>query len=120
VIQQRVLLMRRGGGLWGVFHDDVRTVTRGQDGYRIWLRDRDLAADEVLGIIEGLTVWPAGGALTEYWGERARGLAVHRATPLVVVDPDSPPSLFGNDGNDATDGKDATEISDGHDDQPSH
>lgn len=111
---ERVLLLRRGGGLWGVLHEAVRTVTRGRDGYRIWLRGQEIAADEVLGVIEGLPVWPAGGALTEFWGQRARGLAVHRATPLVVLDPESPPAIFG------THGTDATETSDGHDDQPSH
>lgn len=109
---ERVLLLRRDGHLWGVVHDAVRTVTRGRDGYRIWLRRRDLAADDVLGVIENMHVWPAGGALTRFWGEKARGLAVHESTPLVVVDPDSPPAIFGSDA--------ATETSDGHDDQPSH
>ncbi len=108
---ERVLLMRRAGGLWGVLHDAVRTVTRGRDGYRVWLQSQQLTADDVLGVIEGLPVWPAGGALVQFWGEKARGLAVHESTPLVVVDPESPPAIFGND---------ATEISDGHDDQPSN
>lgn len=111
---EQVLLLRRGGGLWGVLHDAVRTVTRGRDGYRIWLRGRDLTADDVLGVIDGLPVWPAGGALTRFWGETARGLAVHESTPLVVVDPEHPPAIF------ETDGTEATETSDGHDDQPSN
>ncbi|MGD2114142.1 MAG: hypothetical protein PVG07_03755 [Acidobacteriota bacterium] len=95
--EERVLLMRRDGGLWGIVHDEVRTVTRGRDGYRIWLRQEELTADDVLGVIEDLRVWPAGGVLSRYWNETAGGLAVHDSIPLVMVDPERPPAIFRRD-----------------------
>lgn len=111
---ERVLLMRRDGGLWGVVHDAVRTVTRGRDGYRIWLLNDELTADDVLGVIEDMRVWPAGGVLGRYWGEKADGLAVHGSIPLVVVDPDRPPAIFRREA-------DRRETSHGNDDRrPSH
>jgi hypothetical protein len=109
--------MRRNGGLWGVVHDAVRTVTRGHEGYRVWLQHEELTADAVLGVIEDLRVWPAGGVLSRYWSEKAGGLAVLGSTPLVLVDPESPPAIFRRDG---TRRSEATETSHGHDDQPSH
>lgn len=94
---ERVLLLRHQGRLWGVVHDAVRTVTRGRAGFRVWLRDGDITADHVLGVIEDLRVWPAAGVLARFWGEKVGGLALLGTTPVVVVDPDSPPAIFRSD-----------------------
>lgn len=91
---ERVLLLRHQGRLWGIVHDAVRTVTRGHDGFRVWLRDGDITADHVLGVIEDLHIWPAADVLARFWGERVGGLAVLGTTPVVVVDPDAPPAIF--------------------------
>lgn len=91
---ERVLLLRHQGRLWGVLHDAVRTVTRGHDGFRVWLREGDITADHVLGVIEDLRVWPADGVLARFWGEKVGGLAILGTTPVVVVDPSSPPAIF--------------------------
>lgn len=91
---ERVLLLRHQGRLWGVRHDAVRTVTRGQDGFRVWLQEGDLTAEHVLGVIEDLRVWPADGVLARFWGEKVGGLAVLGTTPVVVLDADAPPVIF--------------------------
>ena len=91
---ERVLLVRRGGGLWGVRHDEVATVTSGRDGFRVWLREGQLSADEILGVVDDLRVWPAGGLLARLWGERPGGLAVHGTTPLILIDPHRPPAIL--------------------------
>lgn len=101
---ERLLLVRRSGGLWGVAHAAVREVTRRGPGYRVRLTPEggddagvELAADALLGVAEGVPVRPAGGVMARYWSEPAGGLAVHGDTPLVVVDPDRLPSFLRSD-----------------------
>lgn len=89
----RLLLLRRSGGLWGVIQDEVRTVRGDGDGYTVLLAEESLAADEVVGVVEGVAVRPAGGVLASYWGV-ASGLAVWTGTPLVVVDTKRPPACL--------------------------
>ncbi|HSL85189.1 MAG TPA: hypothetical protein VLF66_20640 [Thermoanaerobaculia bacterium] len=98
---ERLLLLRRGGGLWGVAHAAVAEVSRRGRGYRLRLIPAgeggagcELAADAVVGVADGVAVRPAGGVLAHYWSEAAGGLAVHGTTPLVVVDPERPPSFL--------------------------
>jgi hypothetical protein len=112
----RLLLLRRGGGLWGVAHAAVREVSRRGRGYRVRLTpegedgdDRELAADAVVGVVDGLAVRPAGGVMARYWSEPAGGLAVHGTTPLVVVDPERPPSFLRADAGEDLE----TEVDDG-------
>ena len=99
----RLLLLRRSGGLWGVAHAAVREVSRRGRGYRVRLTSdgegggHELAADAVVGVVEGVAVRPAGGVIARYWSEPAGGLAVHGTTPLVVVDPERPPSFLRSD-----------------------
>lgn len=111
----RLLLIRRAGRLWGVAHEAVREVARRGRGYRVRLTPEgkggaghELDADGVEGVIEGATVRPAGGVMALYWSEPAGGLAVHGTTPLVVVDPERPPSFLRS----AAD-RDDTEVDDG-------
>lgn len=101
---ERLLLIRRSGGLWGVAHAAVREVARQGEGYRVRLTPEgreggaeELAADDLVGVAEGISVRPAGGVMARYWSEPAGGLAVHGATPLVVVDPGRPPSFLRGD-----------------------
>jgi len=92
---ERLLLLRSAGGLWGVAQAAVREVARRERGYRVRLEgEHDLHADDVVGVVEGVAVRPAGGAISRYWSEAAAGLAVHAATPLVVVDPERPPRFL--------------------------
>lgn len=113
----RLLLLRRGGGLWGVAHAAVQEVSRRGRGYRVRLTPEgeggaghELAADAVVGVVDGLAVRPAGGVLAHYWSEAAGGLAVHGTTPLVVVDPERPPAFLRAD----RDQDQETEVDDGN------
>lgn len=92
----RLLLIRRGGVLWGLDQSAVVSVGRPEDhgGYRLRVGDRELEADEVVGVADGVRIHPAGGVMSRFWEEPAGGLAVHGATPLVVVDPERPPSFL--------------------------
>lgn len=96
---ERLVLLRRGGTLWGVAESAVRAVGRPQEhggGYRLRVGsggEQELAADEVIGVDE-VIVHPAGGVMSTFWSEPAGGLAVHGDTPLVVVDPERPPSFL--------------------------
>lgn len=93
-----LLLLRRGGLLWGVANTAVEGLVRGEGGFRISLggpaADTALRADEVLGVVEGLPVRPAAPALRRFWPERAAGVAVYGREPLVVIDPGRPPALL--------------------------
>jgi len=97
---ERLVLVRRGGMLWGVAHSAVHTVTRAEAPHGEYLLavgrsgEQELAADEVVGVVDGMAIHPAGGVMARFWSEPAGGLAVHGETPLVVVDPERPPSLL--------------------------
>lgn len=92
----RLLLIRRDGILWGLAESAVRSVGRpeGHRGYRLRVGDQELAADEVVGVVDGVRIHPSGGVMSRFWSEPAGGLAVHGDTPLVVVDPERPPSFL--------------------------
>jgi len=92
---ERLLLLRGAGGLWGVPQAAVREVARRERGYRVRLAgEHELLADDVVGVVDGVPVRPTGAAVERYWSEVAAGLAVHAATPLVVVDPERPPRFL--------------------------
>ncbi len=110
---ERLLLVRGAGSLWGISHAAVRTVTRLRRGYRVRLGEQDLAAEAVVGVVEGMEVHPAGAVMARYWNEPAGGLAVHDEVPLVVIDPDRPPSIL------RVDAAEITETADANDREPS-
>ena len=91
------LLLRRGGVLWGIDNAAVTGLTRRGECFRIALDgEASLSADEVLCVVDGLSVQPAAG-LRRFWpggGSGVTGLAVHGEQPLVVVDPKRPPGLL--------------------------
>lgn len=93
-----VLLLLREGAIWGVDNDRVSQVDRGKHGYRVELRSADeerfLEADQVLGVVRGLPVVTGAGPVRRFWPQPFAGLAVHGGTPLVVVDPDRPPTML--------------------------
>lgn len=95
---ERLVLVRRDGVLWGIVQAAVVAVERPKArrrGYRLWVGPdggQELAADEVVGVVEGVAVHPSGEVMSRFWSEAAAGLAVHGDTPLVVVDPERPPS----------------------------
>lgn len=107
------LLLRRAGGLWGLANAAVAGLERRADGvYRVVAKDGDapprpLVADEVLGVVAELRVWPS--PLTRcYWPEPFRGLSVHGALPVVVIEPGRPPRVLRPEGEDVgeTEGRD--------------
>jgi hypothetical protein len=112
VSAERLLLVRGAGSLWGIAHAAVRMVTRLGSGYRVELAEHAVAADQVVGVVEGLNVRPAGGVLARFWSEAAGGLAVHGDTPLVVIDPDRPPSILRPESTETSDADESREPSD--------
>lgn len=92
----RLLLIRRNGMLLGLDESAVRSVARAGEhgGYRLRVGDRELEADEVVGVAEGMRIHPSGAVMSRFWNEPAGGLAVHGDAPLVVVDPEHPPSFL--------------------------
>ncbi|MGE5234326.1 MAG: hypothetical protein ACM3OB_09465 [Acidobacteriota bacterium] len=92
------LIVRGGGVLWGVPRARVRVLARAaglpRDVYRVELGGRALAVDEVLGFSARLEVRPLGAVLRRFWSAPALGLALHDGRPVVVVDPDLPPSAL--------------------------
>jgi hypothetical protein len=88
------LLLRRGGGLWGIANSAVDGLARRGTDYRITIAGGVLAADEILGVVEDLRVWPLAPAVSRFWPQPAAGLAVHGREPVVVVDPAHPPAAL--------------------------
>ena len=88
------LLLRRGGGLWGIASSAVDGLARRGADYRIMVDGGTLAADEILGVVEDLRVRPVAPVVRRFWPERAAGLAVHGREPVVVVDPAWPPAVL--------------------------
>lgn len=84
------LLLRRGGGLWGLANAEVQGIARRDGGFRVATSGGELAADEVLGVAD-LEVRPLTPLLGRFWPEAAAGLAVVGREPLVVLDPRHPP-----------------------------
>ena len=97
------LLLRRGGGLWGIANAAIDGLVRTGADYRIRIGGGGgaaLAADEILGVVEELRVWPLAPAVRRFWPEPAAGLAVHGGEPVVVVDPGRlPAALHFGDGD---------------------
>lgn len=92
------LLLVRQGGVWGVSNETVLGVGRQENEYHIQILcqagSRQIVADEVLGVVESLKVWPPAGVLQRFWSGFPRGLAVHGGSPILVVDPDRPPATL--------------------------
>lgn len=88
------LLLRRGGGLWGVANAAVDGLSRRGDGIRVAIAGGELAADEVVGVVEELSVRLAAPVMRRFWPEPFAGLAVHGRQPLVVVDPARLPAVL--------------------------
>ena len=85
------LLLRRGGALWGVAGDAVRTVESRGEELRVMIDSTTLAADEVLGVVADLTVAPLAALARDWWPRGVVGTAVHGGIPLAVVDARNPP-----------------------------
>lgn len=90
------MLLRRAGGVWGVPNARVRTVRSTDGAYRVALEgeDEDLAADEIIGVVEDLDVVTSTSVLQRFWPEAVHGLAVYSGSPIVIVDPGRPPRLL--------------------------
>jgi len=84
------LLLRRDGNLWGIANAAVDGLGRQGVDYRIAVAGSGggaLRADEILGVVEDLRVWPLAPVVSRFWPQPAAGLAVHGHEPVVMVDP---------------------------------
>lgn len=92
------LLLRRHGGLWCVSNQAVLGVGRQEREYHVQILTQtgaaQLLADEVLGVVEDLEVWPPATVLRRFWRRSTGGMAVHAGAPILVVDPDRPPETL--------------------------
>jgi len=97
------LLLRRGGGIWGIANDQVTSLGREERGgddhharsaaaaYRVGTDAAPLAADEILGVAADLAVFPPARAVARWWPEGSNGCAVWGGLPVVMVDARRPP-----------------------------
>jgi hypothetical protein len=90
------LLLRRGGGLWGIANAAVDGLARRGEGFCIAVHGDggELVADEVVGVVEDLPVRPVAPLVRRFWPEPLAGLAVHGRLPVVVVDPAHLPAIL--------------------------
>lgn len=94
------LLLRRGGSLWGIANAAVDGLARCGEGFRIAISGNggdgagELVADEVVGVVEDLSVRPVAPAVRRFLPEPFAGLAVHGQLPVVVVDPACLPAVL--------------------------
>lgn len=113
------LLLRRHGGLWGVANEVVLGIGRQDREYHVQILGQagaaQLLADEVLGVVDDLEVWPPATVLRRFWQRSTRGMAVHAGAPILVVDPDRPPEtlLLENDSEEEDSPERGEEASDG-------
>lgn len=83
--------------MWGIANAAVDGLARRGVSFRITIGGSggsDLVADEILGVVEDLRVWPLAPAVSRFWPEAAAGLALHGREPVVVVDPHRPPAAL--------------------------
>lgn len=102
------LILRRDGVLWGIDNAAVAGLTRRIDRYRIDLGSRTLAADDILCVVDGLSVRPLAAAVQRFCpgvAEGVAGMAVHGEQPLLVVDPRQPPRLLWLEEGEGIDGE---------------
>jgi hypothetical protein len=91
---RRFLLLRGGGGVWGVEGDAVRALHHDARGVTVSLRHGALLADEILGLDDRLRVRPPGALLRRLWPERCAGVALAGGVPVVIVAPEEPPRVL--------------------------
>jgi hypothetical protein len=107
------LLLRRGGGIWGIANDQVTSLGREERGgddhsrsagaaYRVGTDAAPLAADEILGVAADLAVFPPARAVARWWPAGSNGCAVWGGLPVVMVDARRPPLALRMVGEPAT------------------
>jgi hypothetical protein len=104
------LILRRGGGLWGVRHDTLRELAgSGSDrlpssppapqGVLHLATGETLVADELLSLAAGLEARPFPRCLRRFFPETVFGLAVWRKRPVILLAPGAfPPCLRAGSG----------------------
>jgi hypothetical protein len=93
-----LLVLDRGGLLWGVDHAAVTGLERSAAGFRIAVAGGALWADRVLGVARELRVLPPSQVVRRFWGParggQCTGVAVYRGEPVVVIDAALPPEAL--------------------------
>jgi len=92
------LIWRRSGIAWALPEDAVTLVDGNRGRATITSAGRELRADEIIGFARQLAVRRPGPLVDRLLPQRCVGLAVHAGTPVVVVDPASPPIALRNQG----------------------
>ncbi len=91
------LMLRRGGGVWGVESAAVTSLVRQERGersaaaYRVGTAGEPLAADEILGVAAELDVRRPARAVLRWWPAGSDGCALWSGLPVAVVDARQPP-----------------------------
>lgn len=106
------LILRRDGVLWGIDNAAVAGLTRSIDRFQIDVamgsEHRALAADDILCVVDGLSVRPLAAAVQRFCpglAEGVSGMAVHGEQPLLVVNPKQPPRLLWLEEGEGIDGE---------------
>ncbi|MCS7181982.1 MAG: hypothetical protein NZ869_02585 [Thermoanaerobaculum sp.] len=87
------LVFRRLGVLWALPVDQVTSLSGGATP-EIHLASASLSADEVLGVVPHLPLWPAPASLGRWWPHTFLGFSVFANQPLVVLQPETLPPML--------------------------
>lgn len=97
VPDRHLLLVRRGGCLWGLPNNQVRSVSGGGSGpapLRVELESATVWADEILRLERNVSVRPMARSIQWAVPPGCAGFALCDLGPVVVVDGQRPPSML--------------------------
>ncbi len=90
---QTWLLLRHGGCLWGVARDQVQSISRPGEVYRLELGRHLLEVDEVMSFV-ALQLRRFGPVLGPLAPPGCSGMASCSLGPVMMIDAESPPSML--------------------------
>lgn len=88
------LIFRRFGLVWAMPAAGVAAIAGGPTP-EIRVAGSTVAADEVVGVVEGLPLFFPGRTLTALWPYPIRALSVFAHQPVVVLQPERVPPILG-------------------------
>jgi hypothetical protein len=86
-----LVVLRRGGDLWGVARSAIRSFRHTGASVRVELDASLMCADQIVGLVPRAEIHAAGALLRRFWPQPCLGLALFADRPVVVVDPAAPP-----------------------------
>jgi hypothetical protein len=87
-------VVRRGETLWAIPRDAVAGVAKRDRMTLVATRAGEVAADDVVELVDALVVRRPGGAIAAFLAPGVAGLAVHEGVCIAVVDPLRPPDAL--------------------------